>query len=76
MLNGNERALLSYGSDRSYHYRRAAFYGDRILKGTPRGELPIEQPTKFELVINVKTAKARGMAIPQELLVRADKVIE
>ena len=69
-------ALLSYGDDRTYNYRRAAYYVDRILKGTPPGELPIEQPTTLVLTVNVRTAKALGLAIPQDLLLRADKVIE
>jgi putative tryptophan/tyrosine transport system substrate-binding protein len=68
--------LIAYGVNIPQVYRRAAYYVDKILRGTKPGDLPVEQPTKFDLVINMKTAKALGLPIPQSLLLRADQAIE
>jgi len=68
--------LISYGQNSRETFRRSAIYVDRILKGTKPGDLPVEQPSKFEMVVNLKTAKTLGVTIPQSILVRADRVIE
>jgi putative ABC transport system substrate-binding protein len=68
--------LISYGPDRADIFRRSASYVDRILRGAKPADLPVQLPTKFEMVLNAKTAKALGLAVPPSILLRADEVIE
>jgi ABC transporter substrate binding protein len=75
-MNGSDGGLLSYGVDQVENWRRAATYVDRILHGANPAELPVQLPTKYDMVVNLKTAKALGLTVPQSILLSADEVIE
>ena len=75
-LFADNGALASYGSDFTELFRQASSYVDRILRGEKPGDLPVQEPTKYELILNLKTAKAMALTVPQAILVRADEVIE
>jgi putative ABC transport system substrate-binding protein len=80
MYSGSEAVdaggLMSYGADQAHSYRRVAYFVDRILKGAKPADLPVEQPTKFEFIINLKAAKQIGLTIPPNVLARADRAIK
>jgi putative ABC transport system substrate-binding protein len=75
-LFADNGALASYGSDFTELFRQASSYVDRILRGEKPGDLPVQEPTKYELIVNLKTAKAMALTLPQAILARADEVIE